>query len=249
MILDSTDSLSIADEQGPSKDVDTYDVRTEIPKGAINNEPDVHSDAEVEKCADCSILKMASESSETEDWCYLYVHHQKAKRIVKCMEEDSQFNVFIHKTLRYRQVKKHAVANHESSPTISGLVFVQGNEKNIKAYLNENFPYLHLVNDCSTGRTAIIPDSVMQPFMQVLADNPTRIRILMRPFESYAQFNGKQRPLVRVMTGALAGLEGYVVRIDRDRKLVISVGTLTIALSDIHKEDLTEIKNFNNKTN
>ena len=56
--------------------------------------------------------------------------------------------------------------------------------------------------------------------------------------DHYAE--GKVR--LRVLTGILAGQEGYLVRIARDRRLVVDLGGLTVAISGIHGEQFEEIR-------
>lgn len=126
----------------------------------------------------------------------------------------------------------------EGRPTISGLIFIQGKTKVIKKYLWERFPQYHLVNDCSTRKAAVIPDSVMQPFMRIANTDPSRIRFLVNPLTHYAEGN----TLVEIMTGPLAGLQGYIIRIDRDRKLVIGVGDMTVAIGGVHKENIEKVE-------
>lgn len=126
----------------------------------------------------------------------------------------------------------------EGRPTISGLIFIQGKTKVIKKYLWERFPQYHLVNDCSTRKSAVIPDSVMQPFMRIANTDPSRIRFLVNPLTHYAEGN----TLVEIMTGPLAGLQGYIIRIDRDRKLVIGVGDMTVAIGGVHKENFEKVE-------
>lgn len=126
----------------------------------------------------------------------------------------------------------------EGRPTISGLLFIQGKTKVIKKYLWERFPQYHLVNDCSTRKAAVIPDSVMQPFMRIANTDPSRIRFLVNPLTHYAEGN----TLVEIMTGPLAGLQGYIIRIDRDRKLVIGVGDMTVAIGGVHKENFEKVE-------
>lgn len=88
-----------------------------------------------------------------------------------------------------------------------------------------------------TGRVATIPCSQMEPFMRIAETDPDRIRFLLRPFVYYAQ----NRTLLRITTGEYAGLEGYVIRIARDRKLVMDVGGMSIAISGIHAERFEEV--------
>lgn len=132
-----------------------------------------------------------------------------------------------------QEIKPTGKSATEGRPTISGLIFIQGKTKVIKKYLWERFPQYHLVNDCSTRKAAVIPDSVMQPFMRIANTDPSRIRFLVNPLTHYAEGN----TLVEIMTGPLAGLQGYIIRIDRDRKLVIGVGDMTVAIGGVHKEN------------
>ena len=137
-----------------------------------------------------------------------------------------------------QEIKPTGKSATEGRPTISGLIFIQGKTKVIKKYLWERFPQYHLVNDCSTRKAAVIPDSVMQPFMRIANTDPSRIRFLVNPLTHYAEGN----TLVEIMTGPLAGLQGYIIRIDRDRKLVIGVGDMTVAIGGVHKENFEKVE-------
>lgn len=137
-----------------------------------------------------------------------------------------------------QEIKPTGKSATEGRPTISGLLFIQGKTKVIKKYLWERFPQYHLVNDCSTRKAAVIPDSVMQPFMRIANTDPSRIRFLVNPLTHYAEGN----TLVEIMTGPLAGLQGYIIRIDRDRKLVIGVGDMTVAIGGVHKENFEKVE-------
>lgn len=122
-------------------------------------------------------------------------------------------------------------------PSVSGLIFLQGEAKFLQSYLDERFPNYRLCKNCSTGQVAVIPDSQMQPFMRVAEVDPDRVRFLLRPFLYYA----KNHTLIRITSGDMAGLEGYVVRIARDRRLVMEVGGMSIAVSGMHAEQYVEV--------
>lgn len=147
-------------------------------------------------------------------------------------------NLVTETTSYNQEIKPTGKSATEGRPTISGLIFIQGKTKVIKKYLWERFPQYHLVNDCSTRKAAVIPDSVMQPFMRIANTDPSRIRFLVNPLTHYAEGN----TLVEIMTGPLAGLQGYIIRIDRDRKLVIGVGDMTVAIGGVHKENFEKVE-------
>lgn len=185
-------------------------------------------------------------------WSYLFIRKRDAEYFSLKAETEGGFRTFIHRTIVTDESGKPTKgkpngsaqdreANNgttEGRPTISGLIFIQGKTKVIKKYLWERFPQYHLVNDCSTRKAAVIPDSVMQPFMRIANTDPSRIRFLVNPLTHYAEGN----TLVEIMTGPLAGLQGYVIRIDRDRKLVIGVGDMTVAIGGVHKENFEKVE-------
>lgn len=186
-------------------------------------------------------------------WSYLFIRKRDAEYFSLKAETEGGFRTFIHRTIVTDASGKSTKGKPNGSdqdrdgttatvtegrPTISGLIFIQGKTKVIRRYLWERFPQYHLVNDCSTRKAAVIPDSVMQPFMRIANTDPSRIRFLVNPLTHYAEGN----TLVEIMTGPLAGLQGYIIRIDRDRKLVIGVGDMTVAIGGVHKENFEKVE-------
>ena len=212
---DGTSSFSTADEKLVS------------PEGNHVTEPDVKTGPAIKKYR----------HSDGTTWSYIFVHNSKVKKLEMLLEEDGR-TYFVHKTVRYfRKQGKHKV-RHQEVPTVSGLVFFQGYPKEIQAYLDQYFPNVRLCKNCSTGKVAEIPDAQMQPFMRVAETSPDRIRFLLHPYHYYA----RNRILLRITTGELAGLEGYIIRIDRDRRLVMDVGGLSVVISGVHAEHFEEVE-------
>ena len=212
---DGTSSFSTADEKLVS------------PEGNHVTEPGVKTGSAIKKYR----------HSDGTTWSYIFVHNSKVKKLEMLLEEDGR-TYFVHKTVRYfRKQGKHKV-RHQEVPTVSGLVFFQGYPKEIQAYLDQYLPNVRLCKNCSTGKVAEIPDAQMQPFMRVAETSPDRIRFLLHPYHYYA----RNRILLRITTGELAGLEGYIIRIDRDRRLVMDVGGLSVAISGVHAEHFEEVE-------
>ena len=212
---DGTSSFSTADEKLVSS------------KGNYVTEPDTKTGSAIKKCR----------QSDGTTWSYIFVHNSKVKNLEVLLENDGR-TYFVHKTVRYfRKLGKQKV-QHQEMPTVSGLVFFQGYPEEIQAYLDNKFPHTRLCKNCSTGKVAEIPDTQMQPFMRVAETSPERIRFLLKPFHYYA----RNRILLRITSGELAGLEGYIIRIDRDRRLVMDVGGLSVAISGVHAEHFEEVE-------
>ena len=189
--------------------------------------------------------KAGGESGAGTSWCYMFIHNREAAKFSEYAASEAGFRTFVHRTLNYKKPTEQFGDVEGGRPTISGLLFIQGNEKKIKNYLRAYFPQYHVVNDCSTRRTAVIPDMVMQAFMKVSSADPTKIRFMLNPLNHYAKGN----TLVRVMTGPMAGLEGYIIRIDRDRRLVMGVGDMTVAIGGVHKEQFEAVEDVARQLN
>ncbi len=227
MTLDSSLALSIADEGARCNG-------KRLPKGIHVTEADLASAPGIEEVS--------------KPWGYILIHNKKIDafeaqmRAYNTANPSSAHECFIHYTVRRKKKKdsqgivKKVV--DEKVPTVSGLVFLQGETKELQQFLLANYPLLHLINDCSTSRPAIIPDKVMRPFMEVVSTHPENVTFLREPFEKFAKDHVK----LRVLTGPFTGLEGYVIRVDRDRQLIMEFGGYTVAIRGIHNEDFVIVE-------
>lgn len=237
--------------------------------GDLSHEADMKNfgETDMETPASTDMEPTRDRSQAPAPWSYLFIRNRDAENFSLKAETEGGFKTFVHRTIitdapgKTSKVKSEDQGSGKSAkgkpngsaqdreanngttategrPTISGLIFIQGKTKVIRKYLWERFPQYHLVNDCSTRKAAVIPDSVMQPFMRIANTDPSRIRFLVNPLTHYAEGN----TLVEIMTGPLAGLQGYIIRIDRDRKLVIGVGDMTVAIGGVHKENFEKVE-------
>ena len=241
MKQDCTVSQSTADE---TKRFQTSE-SNEFPEGTHVSEPDEMTGSAIMKCPQVNIKsKAAKEKVDYTSWSYLFVHNQKVKSIEDQLKKDGVTH-FVHKTIKYVPRHRNRGGMREvETPSVSGLIFLQGNPELLQDYLDKNKKPYKLCKNCSTGKVATIPCHQMEPFMRVAETEPERLRFLLRPFVYYS----KNRTLLRILTGEYAGLEGYVIRIARDRRLVIDVGGMAVAISGVHAERFEEVnKNEANK--
>ena len=118
---------------------------------------------------------------------------------------------------------------------IQNLVFVQCDqiEPIIRRVDGLRAPLL----DTMTGEPAQIADVEMEMFMRLLQTARDQVKLLHDPITKFAH-----HPRVRVKAGLFEGVVGYVVRILRDRKLVVSLGNMALAISGIHRSLLEPIE-------
>ena len=234
MKQDCTVSQSTADETKRFLTIDN----NEFPEGTHVSEPDNTTGSEIKMCSQVNRkAKAADVKDNCTSWSYLFVHNQKVKSIEEQLIKDEKTH-FVHRTIKY--IHRHRNGNgmrKVEAPSVSGLIFLQGDPETLQYYLDENVKPYRLCKNCSTGKVATIPCNQMEPFMRVAETDPERLRFLLRPFVYYS----KNRTLLRILTGEYAGLEGYVIRIARDRRLVIDVGGMAVAISGVHAERFEEV--------
>ena len=191
---------------------------------------------------------------DQQSWGYVYITHGRVERFLELIEyiaAQGEFTppTFVHRSPRRdkKSSPKSPKKKLQSAPksntssdnpeqldplTVSGLVFLQGETRELERFLMDNFPMIYLVKDCATNRPASIPHAQMKPFMELMKSNPYEITLLRDAFEKFAE----NRVKLRLLTGPFAGHEGYIVRIHRDRQLVMQLGGITVALRGIHRE-------------
>lgn len=247
MEQDCTVSQSTADE---IKSFQTTESKG-FPEGTHVSEPDEQTGSAIKKCSQANketetekenvsipeVVPSNDDKDNCTSWSYLFVHNQKVKSIEEQLKKDGVTH-FVHKTIKYVPRHRNRGGMREvETPSVSGLIFLQGDPELLQDYLDKNIKPYKLCKNCSTGKVATIPCNQMEPFMRVAETEPERLRFLLRPFVYYS----KNRTLLRIVTGEYAGLEGYVIRIARDRKLVMDVGGMAVALSGVHAERFEEV--------
>lgn len=200
-------------------------------KGKYIAEPDMSSDSEVKS--------MSKLWDSYDSWHYVFVHHARVNEFENKLKSVGHFNVFVHKSIVYRRDNKKL--EKDERPTINGLVFIQGEAGMIQDFLSDYYPGIRLIHDCTTKSVAIIPDSQMQLFMKIARVGQSHsLRLLEHSFEYYSTGHF----LVRVTSGLLSGLQGYIVRISREKSLVIALGNMTVAIRGITKECFENIDEY-----
>lgn len=180
--------------------------------------------------------KVWPDGEKEQSWCYCFVFYSQIGVIEKKISEE--FRTYIHKSITYKR-EKHGVKQKER-PTIPGLIFIQGIPSRIEAYLKDNIPNVYLSKDCVSHKAAVIPHHKMQAFMRISEIDPDRIRFMPHSFDYYSSGH----VLVKVTSGVLAGMEGYQVRISRNKCFITTLGGVTLAISGITKETFENVEEY-----
>ena len=207
--------------------LDSTDFRTNAMDGKHDDEANVRFGSE---------RMVLPTSKQASSWTYLFVHRTKITVVEERLQ--ARFRTFIHKSIFHKRTDKGI--RKDERPTISGLLFVQGNVVEIQNFLRENFSDMHLAKDCTTDKPAEISDSVMQPFMQMSKIEPARIRFLPHEYGYYSTGNVP----VCITSGILEGFVGYRIRLNRDRCFILSIGGMAVAINGIHRDSFENLEEY-----
>ena len=169
-------------------------------------------------------------------WVYLFTHRSRVEQVNSLLSK--RFETFIHRTVIYQ--KNNKKLSKKEQPTISGLIFVHTTAAEGRQFIAD-LPYgLHLANNYSTGRTAEISHKEMTMFMRMANATSRDVRFMLNPLDYYAESHQR----IRITSGDLAGCEGYIVRLHRDRRLITTIGNMTVAISGITKDSFENAEEY-----
>ena len=129
--------------------------------------------------------------------------------------------------------------HYEEKPLINSLLFVRCKESWLLSFKRDNPGDFMFYTSMDSKRPGPIDDEEMRMFMFVTSAD--RGRNLHYFGESDSTFKMGQK--VRVIDGIYKGAEGYIKRVKKDRKLIVSVsGVAVVAVSHIPQEYLEKIE-------
>lgn len=160
-------------------------------------------------------------------WYVVYKIRNSSKRLLDDLDKKGiEYYVPMHYTERLNEEGTMMVEAQETS--INNIIFIQ-TKNDILQLVRQIEGLLSPMKDTMTHKPATIPDTEMNRFIKIQQTRPSDVFLLKDP---YSKFTSKTK--VRVKAGLFEGIEGRLVRIRRDRKVVISLGIMAVAISGIH---------------
>lgn len=126
---------------------------------------------------------------------------------------------------RNGRIEQHTVA------VVHNLIFVRATREALDPWkrLHDEDAALRYTIDKSTGRPMIVDDKSMTDFMRVIAQADDSLLFLDNP--DIILTKGQK---VEIILGPLKGIQGYILRIRRDRRVVVSLhGLVSVALASM----------------
>lgn len=169
------------------------------------------------------------------EWYALRVPYSRELKLKSFLDDAGATNFLPMKYARKKTGKQTLV------PAIHNLLFVNAYQQEIdeiKAKLKERIEIYYMM-DRAMNKPIVIPERQMQHFIAVAGTQDDRVLFLDNV---PAQIGRGDR--VRVIGGIFSGVEGEIMRIRRDRRVVVSVqGLMAVATAFIHPSLLERIIN------
>ena len=120
-------------------------------------------------------------------------------------------------------------------PVVTNLVFIYSDYKTLWNYrtFNLNGSHMGFMRDQKTWEPVTVRDRDMEIFMRICGASKCPIVMTEKPSVKLGDF-------VRVTGGPFKGAEGYVVRMQKSKRVMIDVGSLLWVATDYISPDLLE---------
>ncbi|MBQ7623588.1 MAG: UpxY family transcription antiterminator [Bacteroidales bacterium] len=156
------------------------------------------------------------------------------------MEEQKWYaiKVFFNRVPAVLQMLDTRSVEYYAQTIIPSYVFIRTAEKEAEKLRSDLYQYFYLYSDRETRKPTAIPEKEMNIFRIITSSGDTGLEFLGEDPTRW-----QQGDKVRVKDGPFKGAEGYIRRIKKDRRLVVTVsGLAAIATSYIHPSLLEKVE-------
>lgn len=140
----------------------------------------------------------------------------------------------------YQLVEKNGVKSKQLVPVIHNLIFVRSSKiilDSIKSDIEYKIPSRYIM-DKSIRKPLTVPDNQMENFISIAKTYDEGLIYLPA-----SETKLKKGDKVRIIEGALAGIEGEFLRIKGDRRVIVSIdGLMSIATAFISPHMIERIE-------
>jgi transcription antitermination factor NusG len=176
-------------------------------------------------------------------WYVLFAANGKAAKIQPCLKEAS-IEYFFPVYYKEKKIRGSERCERVSLPLLGNLIFVKSSRNVLDPVLKEvkskfSISYDLYYKDMGDKKIIVVPENQMQNFIAVAGNDKEQVIYL-----SNEDVNLKKGVKVRIIGGIFAGVEGVFMRINGDKRLVVSIPNLfSVATAYIPSQFVQEIEN------
>lgn len=162
-------------------------------------------------------------------WFAIRVTYSREKKLKEYLDAQAIENFL---PMHYKSAKKRGRMVKELVPVIHNLIFVKSTRCVLDAIKQEveSITPMRYISDLSTHEPIIVPESQMRSFIAVAGSLNEQLLYLDDHIDTVLEKGNR----VLVTGGIFSGVEGIVLRIKRDQRVVVSIkGIIAVATAFI----------------
>lgn len=235
------------------------------PAGTLNIERENKTCPKGEECAKGNSRVYVASPQNQHDWCYLSLFPDESAHLARSIKRlvgdkrgelyfrtgSGQKDIYIPNlyvpeegklALKRGQTEDLKRTSYEEKPIngLWGLLFLQGTPRDVIQFLKFFYPNFYVMKDCALrnkplveDRVAVIPNDKMQILQKAMAADYTRVMFLKTSYDLMVK--GKEKR--EMISGALKGQLGYIVRIRANRHFVFRLtDDLVACVGGVHND-------------
>lgn len=180
---------------------------------------------------------MKDEESQLLKWYAIRVTYSRELKLKKYLDAKNMENFL---PMQYLQKEVNGKKSRLLVPIVHNLIFVKSMRSSIDVVKQEveGIVPIRYIMDKSTNKPIIVPESQMRSFIAVAGSLNEQLLYLDDHIESVLEKGSR----VLVTGGIFSGVEGVVLRIKRDHRVVVSIkGVIAVATAFIPSTLLRKI--------
>ncbi|MEG1502329.1 MAG: UpxY family transcription antiterminator [Synergistaceae bacterium] len=170
-------------------------------------------------------------------WYAIRVTYSREKKFKEYLDAQAIENFL---PMQYKLVKKKREMVRDLVPVIHNLIFVKS-VRNVLDVIKQEMECvspMRYITDLATNEPIIVPESQMRSFIAVAGNQDEELLYLDKHIDAVLEKGNR----VLVTGGIFSGVEGTVLRIKRDHRVVVSIkGIIAVATAFIHPSLLQKI--------
>ncbi|MDR2286122.1 MAG: UpxY family transcription antiterminator [Prevotellaceae bacterium] len=177
-------------------------------------------------------------------WYVLFAANGKATKIQPCLKEAS-IEYFFPMYYKERKIRGSERCERVSLPLLGNLIFVKSSRNVLDPVLKDvksrfSISYDLYYKDMSDKKIIVVPENQMKNFIAVAGNGQEQIIYL--PNE---EVNLEKGVRVRITGGIFAGVEGVFMRVNGDKRVVVSIPNLfsvsTAYIASCYVQEISEV--------
>lgn len=176
-------------------------------------------------------------------WFVLVTKPHQEYKVYEAIKQSSLPNVLEVYLPNHQTLQAVRVGKIEKLPLLGCRVFVYTTKDTLLSFVQLSSYSCSPLYDRTQHTILTVPDPEMRCFMDYNRRNLEELLVLERPYRDYLfdPSKGRENIRARVIDGPFAGMEGVLIRVRKDHRLVFRMGNIALSLPNVWQWHLMRI--------